>query len=146
MSLGSRLKLNFCSPLHRWSLGKEWACNLGCRFVGGNNLETLVLLGVSLETGARLRFCWGGNLETNDRYQPVSLPEFKLRWGSLKWSLNLKDLTSQAYLHRNSLPSTSRSYSDKSKFPNCATPYGPNMQIHLGAISFFFFSFVTFFY
>jgi hypothetical protein len=26
----------------------------------------LVLLGISLETGARLRFCWGwGNLETN---------------------------------------------------------------------------------
>lgn len=27
-------------------------------------------------------------------YQPVSLPEFKLRSSSLKWSLNLKDLTS----------------------------------------------------
>jgi hypothetical protein len=36
----------------------------------GYNLETLVLLGISLETGARLRFClgggkaWGGDLET----------------------------------------------------------------------------------
>jgi hypothetical protein len=61
-------KLNFSSPLHWWTLGKGWACNLGCRFVGGItrrpwscggcNLETLVLLGISLETGARLRFCW----------------------------------------------------------------------------------------
>ena len=33
-------------------------------------------------------------METNARYQPVSLPEFKLRSGSLKWSLNLKDLAS----------------------------------------------------
>jgi hypothetical protein len=31
----SHHKLNFCSPLHGWSLGKGWACNLGCRFVGG---------------------------------------------------------------------------------------------------------------
>ena len=62
-------KLNFCSPLHWWSLGRGWACNLGCRFVGGItwrhwscwgcNLETLLLLGISLETRARLRFCWG---------------------------------------------------------------------------------------
>ena len=36
-----------------------------------------------------------GNLETNARYQPVSLSEFKLRSGSLKRSLNLKDLASQ---------------------------------------------------
>ena len=44
----------------------------------GNNLETLVLFGVSLESGTRLRYCWGvGNLETNARYQPVSLSEFK---------------------------------------------------------------------
>ena len=34
-------------------------------------------------------------METNARYQPVSLPEFKLRSGSLKWSLNLKDVASQ---------------------------------------------------
>ena len=62
-------KLNFCSPLHWWSLGREQACNLGCRFVGditrrhwfcwGCNLETLFLLRISLETRARLRFCWG---------------------------------------------------------------------------------------
>ena len=38
----------------------------------------------------------GGNLETHARYQPVSLPEFKLRSGSLKWSLNLKPLASWA--------------------------------------------------
>jgi hypothetical protein len=65
----SYLKLHFCSPQHWWSLGEGWACNLGCRFVGvitwrqwscgGCNLETLVLLGIILETGARLRFCWG---------------------------------------------------------------------------------------
>jgi hypothetical protein len=36
----------------------------------------------------------GGNLETNVRYQPVNLPEFKFRSGSLKWSLDLKDLAS----------------------------------------------------
>ena len=60
-------KLNFCSPLHWWSLGRGWACNLGVQVCWGNNLETLVLciletlllLGISLETGARLRFCWG---------------------------------------------------------------------------------------
>jgi len=55
----------------------------------------LVLLGIGLETGARLGFCCrerGGNLETKAKYQSVSLPEFKLRSGSLKWSLNLNDL------------------------------------------------------
>lgn len=31
----------------------------GYRFVGGNNLETLDLLGISLETGARVKFCCG---------------------------------------------------------------------------------------
>jgi hypothetical protein len=31
----SHHKLNFCSLLHWWSLGKGWACNLGYRFVGG---------------------------------------------------------------------------------------------------------------
>ena len=56
----------------------------------GNNLETLLLLGISLETGARLGFCWG--------CQPVGLPEFKLRSGSLKWSLNLKDLAFQEHI------------------------------------------------
>ena len=30
------------------------------------------------------------SLETGARYQPVSLPEFMLRSGSLKWSQNLK--------------------------------------------------------
>jgi hypothetical protein len=25
--------INFCSPLHWWSLGRGWAYNLGCRFV-----------------------------------------------------------------------------------------------------------------
>jgi hypothetical protein len=33
-------------------------------------------------------------METNARFQPVSLPEFKFSSGSLKWSLNLKDLAS----------------------------------------------------
>jgi hypothetical protein len=55
----------------------------------------MVLLGVHLETGARLGFLLGGNLETNARYWLVSLPEFKCRSGSLKWSPNLKDLASQ---------------------------------------------------
>jgi hypothetical protein len=54
----------------------------------------LLLLGISLETRARLGFV-GGNLETNARYQPVSLSEFKLRPSSLKWSLTLKDVDSQ---------------------------------------------------
>jgi hypothetical protein len=68
-------KLNFRSPLHWWTLGRGWACNPGCRFVGGitcrhwscwgYNLETLLLLGISLETGARLRFSWGEDMETN---------------------------------------------------------------------------------
>jgi hypothetical protein len=40
-----------------------------------------------------------GILETNARYRPVSLPEFKLRSGSLKWSLNLKVLASQMHSH-----------------------------------------------
>jgi hypothetical protein len=62
-------KLNFCSPTHWWSLGSEWTYNLGCRFAGvitwrhwscwGCNLETLVLLGIGLETEARLGFYWG---------------------------------------------------------------------------------------
>ena len=72
------LNLYSCHQLHQWSLGRGWACNLGVTFVvcWGNNLETLVLLGISLETGARLGFCWGqgsGNLETSARYQPVYL-------------------------------------------------------------------------
>ena len=36
-----------------------------------------------------------GDLDTNARYQLVSLSEFKVRSGSLKWSQNLKDLASQ---------------------------------------------------
>ena len=62
-------KLSFCSPLHWWSLGRGWACNLGrqvageitwrCWYCWGCNLEILVLLGINLETGARLWFCWG---------------------------------------------------------------------------------------
>jgi hypothetical protein len=52
-------KLNFCFPLHWWSLRRGQACNLGVQVGWGNNLEMLVLLGVSLETGARLRFCGG---------------------------------------------------------------------------------------
>jgi hypothetical protein len=52
----------------------------------GNNLETLVLLGVSLETGAGLCFFVGGVtwkliLDTN----------LLVCLSSLKWSLNLKD-------------------------------------------------------
>ena len=51
----------------------------------------LVLLGVIiLETGARLGFLLGGNLETNARYQPVSLPEFKFsEMESELWSLTV---------------------------------------------------------
>jgi hypothetical protein len=75
-------KLNFCPPLHWSLLGR--GCNLGVQVCWGNNLEMLVLLGISLETGAGLRFCWRGNLETNAREEPVSLPELKLRSGSLK--------------------------------------------------------------
>jgi hypothetical protein len=40
----------------------------------------------------------GIDLETNVRYQPVNLSEFKLRSGFLQWSLNLKALTSQGYM------------------------------------------------
>ena len=82
-------KLNFCSPLHWWSLGRGWACDLGCRFVRGITWRCWSCWGViwklyscwgsSLETGARLRYSLRGNLETNARYQPVSLPEFKLK-------------------------------------------------------------------
>jgi hypothetical protein len=32
-------------------------------------MEILVLLEIRLETGARLQFCWGDNLETNVRYE-----------------------------------------------------------------------------
>lgn len=52
-------KLNFCSLLPWWSLEKGWACNLGLQVSWRNNLETLVLLRISLEIGARLSFCWG---------------------------------------------------------------------------------------
>jgi hypothetical protein len=55
----SHHKLRFCSPLHWWSLGRGWACNLGVQVCWGNNLEMLVLLGITLETRARLGFCWG---------------------------------------------------------------------------------------
>lgn len=44
----------------------------------------------------RCRSFGGSNLETNAKYWPVILPEFKLRSGALKWSLNLKGL---AFLH-----------------------------------------------
>ena len=37
----------------------------------------------------------GADLESNAGYGPVRIPEFKLRSGSLKWSLNLKDVASQ---------------------------------------------------
>jgi hypothetical protein len=46
---------------------------------------------ISLEIGARLWFCWGQLA----KYQAVRLAEFKLGLGSLKWSLNLKDLAFQ---------------------------------------------------
>jgi len=52
-------------------------------------MEMLLLLGTSLEIGARLRFGWGRDMETNASYKSVSLPEFKL------WPGSLKDLTSQ---------------------------------------------------
>ena len=41
----------------------------------------VVLLGISLGTG----FCWGGNVEANVRYKPVTIPVFKHRSGSLNW-------------------------------------------------------------
>jgi len=47
-------------------------------------------------------------LETNARYRSVSLPEFKLKSGSLKWSLKLKDLASQTYLHTDRQADTER--------------------------------------
>jgi len=57
----------------------------------------LVLLGISLETGARLGFCWEATwklmLGTS-----LSLYEFELKSDSLKWSLYLKDLALQGYL------------------------------------------------
>jgi hypothetical protein len=79
----------------------------------GNNLETLVLLRVSSGKAGLVgdyprdwsstQFLLGGNLETNARYQPVSLPELKLRSGSLKWSLNLKDLAFQTNLREENI-------------------------------------------
>jgi len=61
-------KLNFCFPLCWWSLGKGWPWNLEYKFVEGitrrhwscwwYSLETLLLLGISLETRARLKFSW----------------------------------------------------------------------------------------
>ena len=42
---------------------------MGVQVCWGNNMEILVLLEISLETGARLQFCWGDNLETNVRYE-----------------------------------------------------------------------------
>jgi hypothetical protein len=95
-TLALGVKFNFCFPLHWW-LGSGRFVTWGYRFVWGgdleiglrhrpcwgNNLETLDLLGevnletwglgVSVESGARLGFYWGGggNLETNARYQPV---------------------------------------------------------------------------
>jgi hypothetical protein len=51
------------------------------------------LLGINLETGARLRFCWGAT------WKPMLgtslLVDLSSNLGSLKWSLNLKDLASQ---------------------------------------------------
>ena len=71
-----------------------WGINLErLDLLGEINLESCWShVGFSLETGAMFRFCWGGgcNLETNARYWPVSLLEFKLRSGSLRWSLNPK--------------------------------------------------------
>jgi hypothetical protein len=43
-------KLNFWRTLYWWPLSKGWACNLGCRFVGGITW--------------RHWSCWGCNLET----------------------------------------------------------------------------------
>lgn len=39
------------------------------------------------------------NMETNVRYQPVGLPEFKHRYGPVNKSLNLKDLISHFHLN-----------------------------------------------
>lgn len=52
-------KLNFCFCLHWWSLDRGWACNLGVQVCWWNNLETLVLLGISLETGPGSGFVGG---------------------------------------------------------------------------------------
>lgn len=47
------------------------------------------MLGISLESEA-----W-----KHASYQPDSLPEFKLRSGSLKWSPNIKDLAFQCHMY-----------------------------------------------
>jgi hypothetical protein len=48
-------KLNFCSSLHWWSLGRGWACNLGgADLLGGNNLETGFVESVSWKCWS----CW----------------------------------------------------------------------------------------
>lgn len=58
-------------------------------FVVGEYPGDAGVVGGSLETGAGVRFCWRwSNLETEVSYPPVSLLEFKLSSGFLKWSLN----------------------------------------------------------
>ena len=52
-------KLNVCFSLHWWSLGRVHIMSLGLQICWSNNMETLVLLGISIETGDRLGFGWG---------------------------------------------------------------------------------------
>ena len=49
---------------------------MGVQFCWRCNLEKMDPFGVSLQTGASLCLL-RGNLESNARYWPVSLPEFK---------------------------------------------------------------------
>lgn len=76
LTMGRRVQGQGCVNEHLgYELSKArkqarcWSC-WGCI------LEMLILLGIILETKARLPYCWGGvggNLETNVRCQPVSL-------------------------------------------------------------------------
>lgn len=88
-----------------WLLGSEES-GVGLKAGGadlfGNNLDTCATCrfcwgrGV-LETGVRCRVLEQGILETCSRYQPINLPEFNIRSGSLRWSLTPKELVSQNY-------------------------------------------------
>jgi hypothetical protein len=88
-------KLNCCFPLHWQSLGRGWACYLEVQVCWGNNLEMLVLLGISLETGTRLGFCWAATWKLMLGTNLLVYLSSNLGHVLLNWSLNLKDLASQ---------------------------------------------------
>ena len=52
-------KLNVCFSLHWWSLGRVHIMNLGLQICWSNNMETLVLFGLDLETGFMFIFGFG---------------------------------------------------------------------------------------